>query len=184
MKEYLKLFWSFFKIGLFTFGGGYAMIPMFEKELIEKRGWITEDELLDYYSISQCTPGVLAVNVSTFVGAKIKGALGAAVTILGVLTPSIIIITLIAMLLSNYSDMPYVQHALAGIRAAVCALIFSSVIKLIKSGIKSPVHIVIAVISFAAVGIFGASPIIIVVFSAIFGFFFYKGYKKDGGKAS
>ncbi len=136
MRECIRLFCSFFKIGLFTFGGGYAMLPMLQRELIERRGWTTEDEILDYFSIAQCTPGVIAVNTATFVGHKKAGFRGAAFATFGVVAPSIIIITLIAALLSNFAEIEAVQHALVGIRAAVCVLIGSSVYKLIKKSVK------------------------------------------------
>ncbi|NLB61665.1 MAG: chromate transporter [Clostridiales bacterium] len=135
MKELFELFVSFMKIGAFTFGGGYAMLPMFQKELIESKKWITDEEMMDYYAISQCTPGVIAVNTSTFVGYKVKGVWGAIVATLGVIIPSIVIITLIFSILAEFSDSQIVMHAFGGIRACVCALILSSIIKIGKKAI-------------------------------------------------
>ena len=102
MKEYFDLFLTFAKIGGFTFGGGYAMLPIMQKELVEKKDWTTNEELLNYYAVGQCTPGIIAVNVSTFVGYQKKGILGSIFSTLGVVTPSIIIIILIASFLQNF----------------------------------------------------------------------------------
>ncbi len=170
MKNILKLFTSFFKIGLFTFGGGYAMLPMLERELIEGKGWVTEDEILDYFAIAQCTPGVIAVNTATFVGRKVAGFWGAVFATLGVVSPSIIIITIIAALLSNFADIPTVQHALNGINAAVCVLIGSSVLKLVKKAVVDPFTTVIyAIVLILAVwGIIPTSAVVIA--AAVFGF--------------
>lgn len=137
MKELLTLYTAWFRMGLFTFGGGYAMLPMIQKEVIEKYHWATEDEVMDYYAIGQCTPGVIAVNTATFIGYKIRGVTGGIVSTLGVISPSLIIITLISALISNFSDIPVVQHALAGISVAVCVLMFVSIEKLIRKGLKN-----------------------------------------------
>ncbi|MEF9968430.1 MAG: chromate transporter, partial [Longicatena sp.] len=114
MKIYWDLYSTWFKIGLFTFGGGYAMLPLIEKEVIEKHHWATEEEVLDYYAIGQCTPGIIAVNTATFIGYFQKGLLGAIVATLGVVSPSIVIITIIATILPTFQDFPVVQHALNG----------------------------------------------------------------------
>lgn len=169
LSELLNLYLSFFKIGLFTFGGGYAMLPMLERELVESRKWITGEEILDYFAIGQCTPGVIAVNTATLVGYKRSKVLGAAAATLGVVSPSVIIITVIAAVLSNFSDIPAVQHAFSGIRIAVCALITASVIKLIKSNVKSVLQIVLAVVAFVVVAVLGASPVWVVIGSALAG---------------
>lgn len=178
MKLFLEIFISFFKVGLFTFGGGYAMLPMFEKELVEKHGWTTREELLDIYALSQCTPGVIAVNTSTFMGNKIGKFGGAIAGTIGVVTPSIIIISVIAALLQNFADYPYVIHAMAGVRVAVSALVFSSVIKMIKGAIRSVPQLLIAIISFLLVAVFGTEPAFIVLGAALFGLFFMKGNGK------
>lgn len=146
MKILLELFITFAKIGGFTFGGGYAMLPMLQKEVVEKKKWATSDDLMDYFAIGQCTPGVIAVNTSTFVGYKIKGLPGAIAATLGMITPSLIIISVIAAFLQNFQDYVYVQYAFGGIRAAVVALILSAVIKI---GKKSVVDVVTTVIFIA-----------------------------------
>lgn len=130
--EYLDLFWTMFKIGICTFGGGYAMMAIIEKELAEKRQWATAEELVDYMAIAQITPGVIAVNISTFIGRKRKGILGGIVATLGVIAPSIIIIMIIAAFLVNFQENEYVQHALAGIRVCVCVLILNAVVSFVK----------------------------------------------------
>ncbi len=169
MKELIGLFLTFAKIGVVTFGGGYAMLPILSRELVEKRGWITEEELADYFAVGQCTPGVIAVNTATFVGFKRKGTLGGVVATLGVVFPSLIIICLIAAVLMGFADNEYVKHAFAGIRVAVCALILSAFLKLLK---KSVIDWIGAVI-FCAVTIlsviFSVSPVIFVLVSAVLG---------------
>ena len=136
MKELWKMFWAFARIGGLTFGGGYAMLPMLQKEVVEKNGWATEEELMDYYAIGQCTPGVIAVNTATFVGQKSRGTAGALFCTLGVVFPSLVIITLIAAFLSNFAHLPLVQNAFAGVRVCVCVLIFNAVTKLWKKSVK------------------------------------------------
>ncbi len=179
----LKLYLSFFKIGLFTFGGGYAMLPMLERELVENKKWITNEEILDYFAIGQCTPGVIAVNTATLVGYKRSKVIGAVAATLGVVSPSVLIITIIAAVLSNFSGIPAVQHAFSGIRIAVCALITASVIKLIKSNVKSVLQIVLAVAAFIVVAVLGASPVWVVIGAALAGLVLFgkaKKPEKDG----
>ena len=135
MNKFAKLYISWFKIGLFTFGGGYAMIPMIQKEVVDKHHWVTAEDVLNYYAISQCTPGAIAVNLSTFIGGKIDGFLGALAATLGVISPSIIIISIIATFLSNFSSLDVVKHALAGIQIAVCVLMFGAVKNLFKTSV-------------------------------------------------
>jgi len=144
----LELYISWFKMGLFTFGGGYAMLPMIQKEVIEKHHWANEEEVMDYYAIGQCTPGIIAINTATFIGYKTAGIKGAIMSTLGVITPSIIIITTIASLLTNFQDIAIVQHALAGIQIAVTTLMFISISKLMKSNIKDKFGIVLTIVSF------------------------------------
>ena len=136
MKKYINLFLAFAKIGVMTFGGGYAMLPMLERELIDNRGWTTNEELMDYFAVAQCTPGVIAVNTATFIGYKLYGNLGGIVATLGVVSPSLVIITTIAGVLTNFADIPAVKHAFAGVRVCVCVLIFNAVLKLVKSAMK------------------------------------------------
>lgn len=137
MKLLLDLFLTFARIGGFTFGGGYAMLPMLQKEVVEKKKWATEEELMDYYAIGQCTPGIIAVNTATFIGSKTAGVVGGIFATIGVVFPSWIIITIIYFFIKNFAEYPIVQHALAGIICAVFALILDSVIKLDKKSIKN-----------------------------------------------
>ncbi|SFQ21063.1 chromate transporter [Lachnospiraceae bacterium XBB1006] len=169
MKEYIELFSSFFKIGIMTFGGGMAMLPMLQAEIVEKKGWATEEELLNYYAVGQCTPGIIAVNTATFVGFKRKKALGAACTTLGVVCPSLIIIMIVAAFLGNISNYPVVQNALWGVRVAACALILSSIIKLFRSGVKSIFGMVMFLLAILVTGVFGLSSVIMVIAAIIAG---------------
>ena len=137
MNIYLDLFVTFAKVGAMTFGGGYAMLPILQREVVDKKHWTTNEEIMDYYAVGQCTPGVIAVNTATFIGQKFAGIMGGIAATLGVVFPSVVIITLIAAFLSNFTDIPVVQHALAGVNACVVALIASSVIKLGKSTLKN-----------------------------------------------
>ena len=169
MKEFAALFGAFFRIGLFTFGGGYAMLPMLQREVVEKHGWATEDEILDYFAIGQCTPGVIAVNTATFVGTKLRGAFGGAVATVGVVCPSVLIILLISSLLKNFADYPVVQHAFAGIRAGVCALVCMSVFKLYRKGVKGAFANGVFAASLLLVFLFDLSPIVIVLIAIVIG---------------
>ena len=137
MNIYLDFFLTFAKVGVCTFGGGYAMLPILQREVVEKKGWATDEELTDYYAIGQCTPGIIAVNTATFIGFKYKRYLGAVASTLGLLFPCLVIITAIAAFISNFADIPVVGHALTGINAGVVALIASSVVKLGKSTLKN-----------------------------------------------
>lgn len=169
MKTLWQLFLAFMKIGAFTFGGGYAMLPMFQKELVEKNDWVTEEDLMDYYAIAQCTPGVIAVNTATIVGYRQKGFLGAVVTTLGVVFPSFVIISIIAAVLSNFADLPVVQYAFIGIRACVCALILNAVVKLGKKAIVDKMTLAIAILVFFVMCFVSVSPVVLVVLAAIIG---------------
>ncbi|MGN0980966.1 MAG: chromate transporter [Candidatus Avoscillospira sp.] len=163
MRQLIDLFVSFFKIGLFTFGGGYAMLPMLQREIVEKHKWATEDDVLDYYAIGQCTPGIIAVNTATFVGVKLAGALGGAVSTVAVVCPSLIIITIISTILRNFAEYAVVQHAFAGIRVAVAALVVVSVVKLFKKGVKDVLGYVIFAVSLLLVFFLDVSPIWVVL---------------------
>lgn len=169
MRKVLELFASFFKVGIMTFGGGLSMLPILEKEIVDKKNWATREELLDYYAVGQCTPGIIAVNTATFIGHKIKGNFGGVIATLGVICPSVIIILLIAAFLKNFSSISYVQSAFAGIRVAVCALVISSVIGLIKKGVKDAVGIIVSIATFIIMVLFDISPIYIIVASIITG---------------
>ena len=135
MKEYLKIFWAFIKVGALTFGGGYAMLPILQREVVEHNHWASEEEIMDYYAMAQCLPGIIMVNTAAFVGRKYRGKLGGIVAALGSMLPSLIIITVIAMFLTAFSDYPVVKNAFAGIRVCVVVLIVNAVVKLWKSAI-------------------------------------------------
>ncbi|MBQ7657163.1 MAG: chromate transporter [Clostridia bacterium] len=143
MNSLWELYKTFAQIGLVTFGGGYAMLPILERELVDKRHWTTMDDLRDYFSIGQCTPGVIALNVSTFIGEKRAGVKGALVALLGFLTGPLVIITLIAAFLQNFAEYPVVQHAFAGIRVCVCVLILQAVLRLWKKSVVDATALVI-----------------------------------------
>lgn len=169
MKILFKMFFTFARIGGFTFGGGYAMLPMLQREVVEKYKWATSDELLDYYAIGQCTPGIIAVNTATFIGYKLKGIPGAIFATLGVVTPSMIIIGIIAAFISGFRDLEVVQWAFSGIRAAVVALILSAVIKIGKKSIVD-IFTVIIFLSVAALSfVTDVSPVVFIVVSAVCG---------------
>ena len=150
MKKLIELFITFAKMGAVTFGGGYAMLPILQREIVENKKWGTEEELADYYAIGQCTPGIIAVNVATFIGRKVAGNLGGVIATLGVVFPSVVIITLLAGVIEYYSSLEWVKHAFAGIRVCVCVLIFNAVLKLFKKSIidfKTMAHVHLCSIS-------------------------------------
>ena len=169
IKELWKLYAAFFKIGILTFGGGCAMLPMIEREIVVKHQWATMEEIMDYFAISQCTPGVIAVNTATFIGYKNKGVLGGIVATLGVITPSIIIISLIASVLQTFYDNRYVKAAFQGIGVAVCAVLVQAVIKIGKSGIIDVFTAIIAVVSFLVAAFLGVPTIAIIITAGIVG---------------
>ena len=177
MKDLITLFMTFARIGLFTFGGGYAMLPMLQKEVVEKQKWATENEIMDYFAVGQCTPGVIAVNTATFIGYKQKGIVGGIVATLGVIFPSIIIITVIASILSNFSENAIVQSAFAGIRIVVAALVLNTVIKMYKSAVKDKIGIVIFLVTLVFGFVLSLSPVIYIIIAAILGIL----YQKRGG---
>lgn len=174
MKKYIDLFLVFAKIGVMTFGGGYAMLPMLERELIDNRGWTTNEELMDYFAVAQCTPGVIAVNTATFIGYKLYGNLGGIVATLGVVFPSLVIITTIAGVLTNFADIPAVKHAFAGVRVCVCVLIFNAVVKLWKGAIKDKTALVLFVVIFLLSVFLDVSPVVYVIACAVAGIFLTK----------
>ena len=145
------------------------MLPMLQKEVVDKHGWVTEDDILDYYAIGQCTPGVIAVNTATFVGEHIAGVAGSAVATIAVVFPSLIIITLISTILQSLSQFEIVQNALAGIRVGVAALIVVSVAKLFKKGVKDALGYIAFAVSLLAIILFDISPIWLVLAAAVVG---------------
>ena len=126
VKSYLEIFLTFAKIGVMTFGGGMTMLPILQREIIDNKGWAGEAELMDYYALSQCTPGIIAVNIATFIGQKLKGVPGGILATLGVVFPSLVIITILAGLITNFSHLDVVRSAFAGIQVSVCVLIFNA----------------------------------------------------------
>ena len=168
-----SLFITFAKVGVMTFGGGYAMLPILEREVVTNHGWATSEEMLDYYAIGQCTPGVIAVNVATFIGNKKRGIPGGIVATLGVIFPSLLIILSLASVLQLFQDNIYVQKAFGGIRIAVCALIASTVIKLARKTIRSIIAAIITIAALCLELLFGVSPVIIVASVIVFGLIMY-----------
>lgn len=186
MKLLWDLYFTFAKIGACTFGGGYAMLPILQREVVEKKHWATDADLTDYYAIGQCTPGVIAVNTATFIGYRYKGLAGGILATLGVISPSILIISVIAVCLSNFADIPVVQHALRGVNACVVALIASSVIKLGKSTVKDALTAVIFLVVLVLAFFVGLSPALLILAAGVVGYaakqiFHYSGGKKGEG---
>lgn len=170
MKRLSEIFLVFFKIGLFTIGGGYAMLPIIQREVVETKGWMTDEEFLDAISLTNSLPGPLATNSATFVGYRVAGTPGSVAAILGAATPSVVIILLIAMVFQNIMDYPMVQYIFDGVRPAVAALILYAVVKLAKSAkVGEYFNWVVALLGFAAVAFFGLHPILVVVCSAAYG---------------
>ena len=168
-KELGALYVSFLKIGAFLFGGGYSMLPLLNRELVDRRGWTTEAEMLDYFAIAQCTPGVIAVNTATFVGYYQLGIPGSAVATLGVVTVPTILILIIAALLQGIWANPLVTHAFGGIRCAVAALIAAAVLRLFRAQVQGVWGIVLCLLGFVAIAILGVSPIWVVALAAACG---------------
>ena len=181
MNIYADLFLTFAKMGVCTFGGGYAMLPILQREVVEKRRWATEEELSDYYAVGQCTPGIIAVNTATFIGYKYKGWLGGVVATLGVVFPSLIIITIIAAFLTGFAENPVVQHALAGINACVVALIASSVLKLGRTNLVDWVSVAVFAVVLVLAFLVGLSPVILIVCAGVVGYVSYSALQRDGG---
>lgn len=174
MRELLDLYFTFFRIGAVTFGGGYAMLPILQREVVEKKHWATDEELMDYYAIGQCTPGIIAVNTATFIGRKYRGILGGILTTLGVVSPSLIIISIIAALIQNFAQLTWVQNALGGVRVCVCVFILNSVVKLLKSAVKDKAALGIYLVLFAAAVFCDFSPIYSVLVAGVLGLVFTK----------
>ncbi|MBQ7245380.1 MAG: chromate transporter [Firmicutes bacterium] len=165
----LKLFLSFAKVGIMTFGGGYAMLPILQREIVDKNGWATDEELADYFAIGQCTPGVIAVNTATFIGQKTAGTLGGILATLGVVFPSVVIISLLAGVIQQFSHLEIVKHAFAGIRACVCVLIFNSVLKLWKAAVTDKITLLIFAAVLVAATLTKLSPVVFVIIAAVLG---------------
>lgn len=159
MKIYWQLFKAFFRVGILTFGGGYAMLPILRREVVETNHWCSDEELADYYAIGQCTPGIIAVNTATFIGYKLKGVPGGIFTTLSLVLPSFIIILAIAAVLESFAHLPAVINALAGIRVAVVALVLNAVLKLLKTSVVDKITLVIFLLVFILASVFSVSPV-------------------------
>lgn len=174
VKELKEIFVTFFKIGLFTFGGGYAMIPLIEKEIVEKKNWVEKEEITDILAVAQSIPGAVAINTATFIGFKTFGKKGALAATLGVILPSFVIISIIASFFNTFGDNQVVKSAFAGIRPAVVALIAFAVIKIGKSSAKDKTGLILAVIALVLVVVFNIHAILVIIGGAIFGLMVYK----------
>ena len=178
MKRLLQLFLTFAKVGVMTFGGGYAMLPILQREIVDNKGWATEEELMDYFAIGQCTPGVIAVNTATFIGQKLTGFWGAVFATLGVVFPSLVIISLLAGVIEAFSHLVWVQNAFGGIRVCVCILIANAVVKLFKKAVVDvPTLIIFLAVTLGSI-LLPVSPVIFVVLAAAAGILL----KAIGGK--
>ncbi len=169
MKLLWSLFWTFARIGVMTFGGGYAMLPMLQRELVENKGWTTEEELMDYFAIGQCTPGIIAVNTATFVGQKLTGTSGAIAASLGMVFPSLVIISALAGVIEAFSHLIWVQKAFGGIRICVCVLILNAVTKLYKKAVVDKATFVIFLAVTLGSSFLDLSPVVYVLNAAIWG---------------
>lgn len=173
MKKLLKIFWVFAQMGACCFGGGYAMLSLLQRVIVEQYGWATEEELMDYYAIGQCTPGVIAVNTSTFIGHKLAGIPGALAATLGFIAPSVVIITVIAAFLENFASNVYVAHALAGIRVCVCVLIFNAVVSLGKKSVKTSTAWVIFLVTVVLAYFTPIPTVVLVIAAGLTGYILY-----------
>ncbi|WP_317367540.1 chromate transporter [uncultured Tyzzerella sp.] len=181
MKILLELFIVFFKIGSLTFGGGIAMLPMLQREIVNNKNWATEEELIDYYSIGQCTPGIIAINTATFIGYKIKGKIGAVFSTFGMVCPSLIIIIIIASFIKNFLHIQWVMYVFAGIKIAVAGLVLEAFISFFKKNVKSKISFLLCILAFVFNLVLNISPIYIIFVCIVFSLFFtkYKGIKED-----
>ncbi|SKC83589.1 chromate transporter [Maledivibacter halophilus] len=174
IKRYFELFFIFFKIGAFTFGGGYAMIPLIEKVMVDEKGWVEKEEIVDLFAIAQSIPGAIAINSSSLIGYKIAGKRGALTSTFGVVLPSFLIISVIAGIFTKISDLPQVKAIFVGITASVVALILTASIKISKTAIKDKLTLMITIATVIAVVIFDINPIFIILAGALPGLLIYK----------
>lgn len=181
-KIYLELFKVFFKIGAFTFGGGYAMIPLIEEEIVNNKKWVSKDDVFDIFSISQSIPGAIAINTSTLVGYKIAGKIGAISATFGVILPSFAIISIIAMFFMKISDSKIVEAIFTGVNGAVIVLILLAAKKMIKIAVHNSLSVVIILATVLIVLLTDLSPIFIIISGALIGillYFYENHYKKE-----
>ena len=169
MNILVDLFVTFAKVGVMTFGGGYAMLPILQREVVDNKGWATEEELMDYFAIGQCTPGIIAVNTATFIGQKCRGTIGGILATLGVVFPSLIIISLLAGVITAFSHLAWVRHAFGGIRICVCVLILSAVVKLYKKAVVDKATLAIFVVVALGSYFSALSPVVFVLLAAAMG---------------
>jgi chromate transporter len=183
MKDLLELLWAFIVVGVTTFGGGYAMVPVLERELIKKRGWVTMDEVMDYFTIAQITPGIIAVNTATFVGFKRKGIAGGIAATVGLILPGVTLMVIIALFIQRFAEYEAVQHAFAGIRIAVGALILDTLVKLFKGVFKNYKAVIIFALAAALSALFSVSPVYIIAGAGLAGFLLFSPKHKNNGTA-
>jgi len=169
MKELWIIVWTFIKIGVVTFGGGYAMLPILQREVVDNKGWATEEELLDYYAIGQCTPGIISVNTATFIGNKLNGTLGGILATVGFCLPSIVIICIIAAFISNFADLQVVKDAFGGIRVCVAVLIITAVVNLFRTSVKDMWTFIIFICIFLVMVVLDISPVLAILVAGIAG---------------
>jgi len=169
LAELWQLFWTFFRIGGLTFGGGYAILPMMQKEIVEKHGWATDEEMIDYYAVAQSMPGIIAINTATFLGYDRRGAPGAIAATFGMVTPSIIVITLIATFVHHFEQLAVMQHAFAGVRIAVTALIIGAVVNMWRTAVNDWLGVVLFAAALAAIFFMEISPILVIAAAALIG---------------
>ena len=170
MNIYPDLFLTFAKVGVMTFGGGYAMLPILQREVVDNKGWATEEELMDYFAIGQCTPGIIAVNTATFIGQKNKGTSGGIIATLGLVFPSLVIISLLAGVITTFSHLAWVNHAFGGIRVCVCVLILNAVVKLFKKAvIDAPTMAIFIAVTLGSYFLTFLSPVVFVLAAAVLG---------------
>jgi len=183
-KEFFDLFWAFIVIGASAFGGGYSLLPLLERDLVKKRGWLTLDEVMDYFSIAQITPGIIAVNVSTFTGCKRKGPVGGLIATIGFILPGVIVMILVSLFINRFAEYRVVRHAFAGIRIAVGALILATILKLIKGFFKNFRTVIIFIVAFVLSAVFSTSPVFIVLGAALAGFALFPVWRNTGAAAA
>lgn len=169
MKKLFVIFTAFFRVGILTFGGGYSMLPMLKREVVEKHGWAGEEELLDWFAMSQCGPGAIAISTAAFAGRKVAGVPGAVAAAIGVAAPSYGIILILASVLQSLSANPWVQSAFAGIRACVCALILNAVLKLAKTALKDAFALCLFLLAFLGAVLLDVSPVLLVLGGGVLG---------------
>ena len=169
MKKLFELFLTFMKIGGFTFGGGHAMIPLIQKETVENKKWITDDDILEIIAIAESTPGPVAINAATFVGYRTAGVLGAACATFGVVLPSFLIILTIAYLLNSFMEIKAVQYAFLGINAGVLALLFKALWNMYKKSPKGWVSYVVMAVAFLATAFLKVNIFLVIIGCAVFG---------------